>query len=245
MKIQKYILPVALASFAMGTYAQADPAQDNLRSHQLTVSLKGHYEGEATSKHNNNGVLKSVTQKILTQKISNKQILEALVDNGLINSIKGWSLILVTDDEANIVGVFIDKKKNIPIDITQYFNANAGDDLTEVKGKYNSKKDVMTVDTKNKSLGSVSINFWDLSLNASGILNFNKHSVAEDTEGENLEEAFMTTADFSDLTGTLNRFVEVGPHGDDAVDGLVTGSIKAAKGKAFTYNLGPILIGVK
>ncbi|MDF1712040.1 MAG: hypothetical protein P1U90_07350 [Akkermansiaceae bacterium] len=138
MKFTKCITFTAVASFTMvGAITQAAAQEANARAHQLTTSLKIDVEGEEEVKNKDNGDSKW-SQKVITQKVSNKEILEALVDAGVINDIKGWSIVLSSNDSAEVTGTWITKKKNTPINISEFFNANATDDLTisSYKGKF-------------------------------------------------------------------------------------------------------------
>lgn len=229
MKPNKYILPIAIASLTMSAHrVQADLVQDNGRSHKLTVSLKAHFEGAKKYDEKSNGDVK-FSQKILTQKISNKEILEGLVNEGVIADIKGWSLILVTNNDADIVGIYIEKKNNVPIDVTQYFSAGSESEIESNNGKHNAKKAMTTVTTEKKSLGGIMFDIDDVMLEARGLLT-RRTDFSKDEELE-VEEEFVKDAKFSDMTGVFSDDAE-----EEEEEGLVTGSLKAAKGKKFTYN---------
>jgi hypothetical protein len=233
MKTTRHILSTVIASLSMvGASAQAEPLnEDNAREHKVTVSLKAFYEGPEEEDEKNNGD-ETYSQKILQMKISNKEILEGFVDENLIDDIKGWSIVLLTDNNAEIVGTFLTKKNNFPIDVTEYFEADGGPGIEEYKGKYSDKKDLDTGTATYMSLAALLLEISGVAIEVQGILEANTDF---SQEGGDDEEEFVKTADFTNLSGIIED-PELGP--DE--EGLVTGSIKAAKGKKLTFNLMPL-----
>ena len=223
MNPHKYILPVVISSLTMSS-ATAFATDSNIRLHKLTVKLKAYYEGDHKFDQKNNGDEKE-SQKILTEKISTKEILEGLVGEGVINSIKGWSLHLATNDDGEVIGTYISKNKNSPINVTQYFAASSGTTIMSYKREYNDKKDIDKGTVQYRSVSKVDINVDDVEVKTEGIVEVNT-SFSDET---GYEQEFVKSADFSDASGTI------GDKGSPA-DGLVNGQLKAANGKEFTLN---------
>lgn len=203
-----------------GASVQAN--EDNARQHKLTTSLKVAYEGEEKETEKNNGDM-TWTRKIITMKISNKEILLGLVEEGVITDIKGWSIVLTTDDEAEVTGTWITKKKNTPINISEFFAAYSGPSIESYNAKYNAKKNTESATGTSMALASVIMDIDGVELEVDGTLTTDL-SYSADLDAET-EEEFIEKATFTDLSGDANDG-----------EGLVTGSIKAGKGKKFTVN---------
>lgn len=222
MNPTKHLFPIAIASLSMmGASAQADLAEDNAREHKATISLKVSYEGGEDVTHKNNGDI-HFSQKILTMKISNKEILQGLVEEGVIADIKGWSIIFITNDNAEVVGTYLTKKNNLPINITSYFSASSGPQIEAFKGKYIDSKDLESGTATYKSLASLMMDIDGVDIKVQGVMK----SDTDFSDDGHTEEEFIKKADFTDLSGVMNED-----------EGLVTGSAKAAKGKKLTVNL--------
>ena len=224
MNPNKYILPVAIAALTMSS-ATVFATDANIRLHKLTVKLKAYYEGDYKFDKKNNGDEKE-SQKILTEKISVKEILEGLVGEGVINSIKGWSLHLATNDNGEVIGTYISKNKNSPINVTQYFAASTGTTIMSYKRQYNNKKDIDKGTAQYRSVSMIDINVDDVEVKTRGLAEVN--TSFSDEIGHDQE--FVKNAKFNDVNGT------VGDKGSPA-DSLVNGSVNAATGKKFTLNL--------
>lgn len=222
MKNPPYILPAIIASLAITgpSSAQADLAEDNAREHKVTATLKVFYEGIEEVSQKNNGDI-HYSQKIITKKVSNKEILEGLVEEGVIADIKGWSIILITGDNAQIVGTYITKKNNLPIDITSFFDASSGHQITAYKGKYIDKTESESGTATHKSLASLRMDIDGVELEVQGVL----EADTEYFEDESTDEEFVKKAQFTDLSGSFNEG-----------EGLATGSVKVANGKKITIN---------
>jgi len=228
MNPNKYILPIALAAFTMSTATSSavEPSTSVIRLHKLTVSLKAQYEGDYKLDKKNNGDEKE-SQKIQTKKISTKEILEGLVTEGVISSIQGWSLYLATNDNGEITGTYISKKANTPIDVSQYFDAYTTQSIEAFNTKYNAKRDVLSGSYTYKSLASVSLNMSSLSLLSSGIMETKTTISGEDLSTDNPDvKELVKSSKISDLSGQF----------EGKNEGLVTGSIKAGKGKDITVH---------
>ena len=232
MNPHKYILPIAIASLTMSAATSvANAGGSNVRLHKMTVSLKAEFEGDHKFDRKDNGDYKE-SQKILTMKISTKEILEGLVEEGVIGSIKGWSLHLATNDDAKIIGTYISKKNYAPINVSQYFGAGIDLEIEAYKSSYKNKTGIEKGDSTYKSMAYVMLDIDGFELEAGGILE-TKTSWSNETNGDgkfakiyNSYEEFVKSAKFSGLSGEF----------EDDDEGLVTGSIKAGSGKEFTVN---------
>ena len=240
----KSILSLAFATLAIAaTNAHAGAqAQMNARQHNLTVALSLAYEGDYSEKPNNNGFTES--RKLLTEKISNKELLQAFLDEDgdvafeMGYTIKGWSIVLITDDDADIIGTYLVKKGMESIDVTDYFYAEAGPTIDGYEGKYDLSKDLYTAKDQSVGLARLGIEIDDFATDLQGVLNV-KSDYTDDDEDE---FEFITTAAFTDLSGYF--YVEDEEDDDvgfaaveideESVDGVVTGTINAATGKAIT-----------
>ena len=168
------------------------------------------------------------TQKIITQKVSNKEILEALVDEGVINDIKGWSIVLSSNDSAEITGTWITKKKNTPINISEFFDAKATDDLTvsSYKGKFSGKNDEGSEKGNVTALAEVTMDIDGAKIQVNGTVKVDYTANFFGDEGDG--EAFITKATFENLAGIFSE--------EEDDEGIVTGSLKIKAGKKFTDN---------
>lgn len=204
--------------------------------HSLTVSLTLSSEEQMEAVP----VAKMVTrsQKLMTSRFSNKEMLEALLaeDAALATamggSIKGWSIILITNAEGDVIGTAITKKNANPIDVTEYFGAEMG---PAIQGTTPKKK---SVNIQKISLAKVYIDLDDLNTELQGVLNINSLYTEED-------ESFMEiiqSANFTDLNGYWSQSYGVWDVGSaaaisvEAVEeftGIVTGTVSAGAPRLF------------
>ena len=104
-------LPLAAASCLFAGIASAGDLGFEYE-HTLTINLQMVSEGVPEEKNSPSGN-SSQSKSFVTEKYSNREILQDLKDSGVIQSISGWSIVLVTDDDGN-VRRFRLKKKNTP-----------------------------------------------------------------------------------------------------------------------------------
>jgi hypothetical protein len=218
----KYQLPIAIASMAFAASNVNAQNDDDGRIHNLTVSLKVSFNGDFQEVEKDNGDQK-FSQKIVTEKFSNKQILEILVDEDVIDEIKGNSIVMLTDDQGGILGVFLRRNNDLEENISGYFDAELAPvpPIEGFKGTFDESENLTEEKIEVKTLGSVEFECDDFDLNAQGL--FEAKSAFTDDDGE--ETTFIKTANFSELTGLLNAV-----DADDD-DGVVSGGVKAGEGK--------------
>jgi hypothetical protein len=241
----KTILPLAFATLALAaTNVQAGMQIPlNARQHNLTIALSLSYEGDYSEKPNSNGYTES--QKLETSKLSNKELLQAFLDEDgevayeMGYTIKGWSIVLITDDDAEIVGTYLVKKDMESIDVTDYFYAESGPTIEGYQGKYEANKDLYTSKDQTVGLARLGIEVDDFATDLQGVLNVK----SDYTDDDDFEFSFISTAAFTDLSGYFYldynneeaAILEATPVDiEESIDGVVTGTIKAANGKAIT-----------
>ena len=195
---------------------------ENAREHKTTVSLKTYYEGRESVDEKKNGDIQ-FSQKMLTKKISNKEILEGLVREGVISTISGWSIVLISGNSAELIGTFITKNSNTPIDISAYFGIYVRDISESYKGKHTAKKDSVKGTANSKAISDLVIDLNGIELEAQGLLDFKSEFFAE--HDLDVGEEFIKSAKLNDLTGEYTHKY-----------GVVTGSVKASNGKKITIN---------
>jgi len=233
----KLLLPTAIASMlSLGNAFAGMTAPVETYQHTLTYSLSLSSEermgpvpmGKAASK----------SQKLTTTRFSNKEMLEALLEQdediaiAMGGSIKGWSIILITNAEGDVLGTAITKKNASPIDVTEYFGAEVGPAIEGITPKKNS------VQIQSVSLAQVSIDLFDLTTDLQGVLNVNSVYTEDDLSFTEI----IQSANFTDLTGYWSLGLSVWEAAPDAVitadvveefAGIVTGTVRAGGPKLF------------
>lgn len=171
--------------------------------------------------------------KVVTYKISNKEFLEALRDEvGLIDDIKGWSLVFVAEGEEDGIA-YISKKGAEAIDVSQYLYGATGEEIaiqetykfvsTEV---YATEKSTLkeTGSYKSKELISVTAAFPSAILQVFGTLESSGRLQTFGTGELQFSEYIPGAQNMKNLAGTA-----VFDNGDDP--SIVEGSISVAAGK--------------
>jgi len=230
------LLPIATAALLSvgNSFAGISVALETYQ-HPLTVSLT------LASQENISMVRSKVRpQKLLTSRFSNKEMLEALLaeDAGIATamggSIKGWSIVLITNSEGDVVGTALTKKNTNPIDVTEYFGAEKGPEIQGATEKRNA------VNIQSVSLTRVSINLDELNTDLQGVLNINSLY----KEGVESSTTTIQSAQFTDLSGywspsydewqsesqeiTVNELVK-------EFNGVVTGTVTAGRPAFFNF----------
>jgi len=137
--IHKLSAAMALASLTAATHAHADPGKGTVGN--MTIRLVEQFTDPslpAKDKHgriitprfltyenffstsNNNRRVETYEygSKITTFRISNKEFLEVLVEEGVIPEIRGWAVVVVEADDE--FGIFIEKRGERPIDVSEF-----------------------------------------------------------------------------------------------------------------------------
>jgi hypothetical protein len=232
----KLLLPVSIATMlGLGNAFAGMSAPVATYQHSLTYALTLSSEEQTEMMP---AVRVSKSQKLTTSKFSNKEMLTALLEEGgdiataMGGSIKGWSIILITNAEGDVVGTAITKKNAPPIDVTEYFGAEVGPAIQGITPKKNS------VNIQSVSLAQVSINLDDLNTDLQGVLNVN--SVYTEENESDME--VIQSANFTDLSGywspsfdewEVDTATVVTAEYVKEFTGIVTGTVKAGRPSAF------------
>jgi hypothetical protein len=233
----KLLLPVSIAAWlGLGNAFAGMPAPVGTYQHSLTVALTLSSEDQLKPMPMIKAPTKS--QKLMTTRFSNKEMLEALLGqdvdlaNAMGGSIKGWSIILITNAEGDVIGTAITKKNAAPIDVTEYFGATAGPAIQGITPSKNS------LNIQRVSLASVSIDLSDLTTDLQGVLNVN--SVYTEENASFME--IIQSANFTDLSGYWSQGYDIWESGSSEVlaadfvrefTGVVTGTVRAGRPSAF------------
>ena len=210
-------------------------AQDEAYEHGVTLTLTQYLEGAETVKTSVNSSREVNTYKsvFLVRKFSNKQFLEALVDDGVISSISGWALKLLQTTDGDIIGLYIVKKNVNPIDVSSYVGFNTN----EIVEEYNETETDFTNGNftdkgtfNERGTASVFVNVPGLNVMTNGAY-YSKHSYSyEDnvvSEFETYDEK-LTSANIYNLVGVPTPEEEEG-------DSIVEGSVAVGSGKLVDF----------
>lgn len=227
----KLLLAATTAALAITGTVNAQWIGDGaLYEHGLSINLQLISEGAYSRTTSTNGNY-TESQKILTKKLSNKEILEALKADGLITSITGWSIVLITNDDGEVVGTRINKRNTPSIDISDYFSAKEKFSVQAYNGRYVANKRLYQAVGQSVTLAEVEIEIDDFQATAQGVLNANYLESGEDrmvavsARGDKRlsNTEIIQNATFTNLTG---EFEDDGAE-DFFVEGIMTGSVVA------------------
>lgn len=185
--------------------------------------------------------------KILTAKISNKEILEALVDEEVISSISGWSIVSASYNKGlarmgSGSEFYIIKKGAEPINISEYMGvrylgaeATASNTITTYSGSID-RVDTSTQETfagvaNGKSLVSVQLSFSDMSAQMQGVRSWAQSSL------ERYATPLQGAGSIDCLTGGVSYAETEEPSilvVDESYSSLIEGSISLSAGKPWT-----------
>jgi hypothetical protein len=216
-------LKVALSSLALAAYGHANGLNQEYREHNVTVALELSTEDDGKFKETNNGFKSS--RKIVKEKISNKQVLEALVEEGVIGEIKGWSIKVLTKGSGKIAGFFLTKKNHDPLDISELFEYDIYFAIEEYKemfketGKGEKYENVFNI----LGTGYLDLFIGDFSTDTCSIVKVSSKESYKEQEGESESAAFIKNAAFVNIVGEA--------YDDEEPFGVIEGSIKAGEGK--------------
>ncbi len=115
MKITNY-LAASLATLAI--YTGGPALAHGTYEHKLTVALVLSEQIDNPDRESNNGI--SYSSFIYNQRISNKNLLEIFVDEGVINEIYGWSIVAISE-EGDIQGFALTKRGYPSVNVSDYF----------------------------------------------------------------------------------------------------------------------------
>jgi hypothetical protein len=183
--------------------------------------------------------------KVQVSKISNKEILEALVEEEVISSIAGWSIVKAGNSmnsaRMSSDGFYLTKKGAQPINISEYIQLYyAGADAVTANAKttyVNSKEKVAIQEATNyasveigKSLVGVQLNFNGMNAQLQGVHSWGQSSLEKYTNpipGAGSISALSGRVNYSDTTITRDL---------DSSASLLEGSISLGTGKPWNTN---------
>lgn len=193
-------LPLAAACLLVGQAAAGDSVEPNYEyEHTLTINLQLVSEGPNEEK---NGPAGNVTESnsFIIEKYSNKEILEELRDSGVIPSISGWSIVLVTDDEGDVSGFRLKKKGTPSIDLENLsLRTNKSPSIEAFTGTTIGRTGRYTATEQEISVSTFSFDTRGIELSATG--NFRTvFAVIDDSEAE-IDTKIVQNITCSNLSG--------------------------------------------
>ncbi len=172
--------------------------------------------------------------KMVTERISNKQILEALVEAGVITNITGYSIALYTNDDEGGVAFHLVKAGSPAINISQYLypdsETSGGEAVTSSAVKVvatSSTSETVIRDTSTEtSKEEVSLLFKTLQADVkmSGILNFTE---TLRTVGTGSAKRTITVPGAGSITNIIGSSASAE---EDEDDSLIEGRINLGPG---------------
>lgn len=230
MMNMKSILSLVIASLIItGDNIYAQLTQDTYQQHSLTIALSLTVTGDSVEKPNGNGFTEK--RKISTVKLSNKEILQSLIDENsyvadqMGHTIKGWSIVMITDSSAEIVAIWIVKKNMNAITLNAYFDIEMGPVIEGYQGKYDAIKNLYASKKQATGLSQLELDLYQFHTEMEGISKVVSYYTDQD-EGSEIE--FIKTADFTNLSGGF------GENSED-FEGVVAGAVKAGIGKVISF----------
>lgn len=185
--------------------------------------------------------------KILTAKISNKEILEALVEEGVISSISDWSIVNVGSGKGVgrtyiRSGLYLSKKGVEPINVSEYISiyhagAEAVASNTIATNTYSGAKDSVSTTEEfagvanGKTLVSVELNFSGMDAQMQGVQSWAQSSLnryANPLQGAGSIDALTGGVSYYESSPTT-RVTE-------GYDSLLEGSISLSASMPFVFS---------
>ena len=199
----KHTLPLAIVSLALaanGAYAQAG----DTFQHPLTVSLKISSAGKLKETVTTKKGVETTTfsQSVVSSKFSNKEILDYLVAEGVIDSAKGWSLVGVSDTVGDINSYELVQKGKDPVDVSDFIEIITSNEVTTLNAKHiagndNSDSDKGTSSTT--GLVNLAFDFKGAILDLNGLLE-GKSTYVNDTLND-IDETVAGSQSLTNLVG--------------------------------------------
>lgn len=216
-------IPIAIAAAALLGSAAPVMAQDaEYREHNLTVVLCVSWEGDTFESSKGNTFVEQ--SPIVWLRYSNREILRALVEEGVISSISGYSIVLYSNlfsGESETVALV--KSGQAPIDISDWLDLETEECLVGYRTKSVEKSNswVSTTNYNSKCIAFLFVDAMGVFFDARGILNSEGVYRFEEDEFDYYESDTMGKFDLSCLVGS----------GSNDVDFLLEGSVKGSAGK--------------
>jgi len=252
------LFPLVIASIAIAS-SQAQSGPSNTLQHNVVFQLSLKYEGGSVHVKNRNGFRE--VSRFVTERISNKQILEELKEAGVINTIRGWSIVIMTD-HSNVNGFYLTKKDELPIPLGCKFKFRTScEDFEEYDVRVDERKNPPMSERSTRSgIGQFTMrvgNFgtrdsqgdYSIRMSAQGYGDLSETTSEEIGIQEiSYYNATVTGISFNNLTSIAYQSYDVTalPEGDsieiiddyngyDSSFGIMTGGFNAGKGKPIEY----------
>ena len=217
MKMKHY-LPIALATLTLSANAE-------FREHKCVATLKMFEEGPYNYSEKKNGYNDSV--KIEKSKVGNKEILELLMGEGVIDSINGWSIKFVTNGPGNLIEVMLTKKNQTPIFVSGYFFWHLDDEVSGFSTKYRENKDGEArenVMLEERGWGYFGFDIDGVYMETSCESRWTGETDYDDSKPDYDGKDRTNTCDFQSCAGYIDN-------------GVIKGDVKGGKGKKTTIIL--------
>jgi hypothetical protein len=209
-------------------------AQDEAYQHGVTLTLTQYSEGDEKVTTSVNSVREVNTYKsvFVTRKFSNKQLLEALVEQGVISSISGWSLKLLETTDGATIGLFIVKNNVDPIDVSDFIGFETEEvveEYTETETDFTNGNYTDRGTWNERGLASVFVDVPGLDVMLNGSY-YSRHSYS-------YEENFVEESETYDeklLSANIYNLVGVAEDGEEE-ESLVEGSAAVGPGRLVDF----------
>lgn len=191
----------------------------------------------------------------MTERVSNKQILEGFVEEGLIDTIRGWSIVMITDRDY-IYGFALTKRGENPVLLGCDFNLDTSyQEFFQFSRRVNVTRDPADVNNYTRAgIGRFTLRVGDFatmesqgdySIRVSSEGDYGKSRIpaSEEIEPEQISyygNQTITGLSFNNMTsvaydgyyaiGTLDDTVEMQGMSYDYPFGIMTGSFRARRG---------------
>lgn len=217
MKTINY-LAVTIATLAL--YSGGSAVAQGTYEHKLTTALVLSEQIDNPDRETSSGV--SYSSFIYKQKITNRNLLEILVDEGVINEITGWSIVAISED-GDIQGFALTKRGRAPVDVSDYFQLGSDPNVSySFKGFQNYNTEIYTENYSSQALGYLDFRTLDDSLELYLDAMVKKYGTYFEDELENYDVDKLYSASIEKGIGDLYDF--------DEFIGNVEGSYKVSKG---------------
>jgi hypothetical protein len=223
---------MAMATLAAGAGVHAAESQ------QVVMAFNISSEGPLVVRERGNSTL--VRQDIIVERYSNREFLQEMVDEGLIDEVRGWSVVRVKDDVQGDLGMFVIRRGSSSIDVNDRL---ALESLSEPVEARVSLEVVSNGNTRSREttlqrrIAGIRVTSADAEINGRGAL-------SEFTASRNGEQ-FQSSASLDAVVGTFSSILGVGAGADGSgelaaaqpVDGnedaLVEGFVRFFRGQPF------------
>jgi len=254
----KHAFALAIATITIGI-VNADAQKSQPLQHNTTFRLELKYQGEPTYSESRFGFREN--SRFVTERISNRQLLEALVEDGFIQEIRGWSIVLVTDGPY-YSRFYLVKRDHDPVDLGCRLRIGTScESIQEFAFAFDERRNPSSANSYTRmSLGELRIRIGNFRTSESqGVFSISGASsgnlrMAEAHETAYVSEAIpeeddmsthtITGVSLTNITSLAQQYYYYNSVGgeyqmdyyyDYETFGLLTGSMNATRGTPFAY----------